>query len=80
MALYFVAFANALLIVMTLPRPPKVTGVATMIVCGGLVLLDYREDPGSFHRPVSRSKAVWIILTPIVSVVVVIVLGRNNLL
>jgi hypothetical protein len=79
-ALVIVALANVAVLVAPWPVSPRLTEIATMIVYFGFILLTYREDPASFHRQVSRSVALRILLAPVVFVVVVIVLGRNHLL
>jgi multisubunit Na+/H+ antiporter MnhB subunit len=72
-----VGLANVVLIVATLPRPPKLTGMVTFVVCGGSVLLAYREDPASFHREVSRTEALRVILALVVGVGIITVLGMT---
>ena len=74
------ALPNAGLIVATWPRSPKLTGLVTFIVCGGSVLLAYRENPASFHREVGRTEALRIIFAPIIAVGILILLGLNHLL
>lgn len=79
-ALYAVALANAVLIATSWPRPSKLTELGTLIVCGGAVLLAYRENPASFHRRVGRMEALRILLAPIAGVGIVILLATNHLL
>jgi hypothetical protein len=40
----------------------------------------HREDPASFHRRVSRTEALRLLLVPVILVGVVILLGMNHLL
>lgn len=71
-ALYLVTLANILLIVVDWPHRSKLTGVATMILCGGYFVLAYREDPARFHRRVSSAEAARMILAPLVFVGIVV--------
>lgn len=79
-ALYAVALANVVLIAATWPRPSKLTEFGVLIVCGGVVLLAYRENPASFHRRVGRMEALRILLGPIAAVGIMILLATNHLL
>jgi hypothetical protein len=66
-ALRLFALANIGLIAANWPRSSKLTGFATMIVCGGAFLPAYREQPARFHRRVGRTEAIGIILAPLIS-------------
>lgn len=79
-ALRLFALANIGLIVANWPRSSKLTGFATMIICGGTFLLAYREQPARFHRRVGRTEAIKIILAPLVLLGIFILLARINVL
>jgi hypothetical protein len=79
-ALYLVALANIVLVAVDWPHPSKLTEIATMIVCGGWVMLAYREDPARFHRRVSHAEAVKMILAPVIFVGVIVGLAETHLL
>lgn len=78
--LYLIALANIVLIAMSWPHPPNLTEVATLIVCGGAVLLAYREQPTRFHRRVRRREAITIILTPLVILSIIVLLAKTHVL
>jgi hypothetical protein len=78
--LYLVAFANVMLIAMSWPDPTKLTELATLIVCGGSVVLAYREEPARFHRRVHRTEAITTILAPVVILSVMVLLAKTHLL
>jgi hypothetical protein len=77
-ALCIVVLVNVVLLLAPWQIPRKPIEIVMMFVCGGIIVLAYREEPASFHRQVSRSEALWTILVPVIAVLVVIVLGRNN--
>jgi hypothetical protein len=79
-ALYVVALANAGFIVASWPRPPKLMELGTIIVCGGSVLLAYRENPAPFHRHVSPSEAARILVGLVVVLGAMILLTTTDLL
>lgn len=78
--LYLVALTNIVLIAMSWPHPSKFAGIGTMIVCGGSVILAYREDPTRFHRRVGGTEALRMILASLVFIGIVILLSRTHLI
>ena len=79
-ALRLIALADIGLVVANWPRSSKLTGFGTMIVCGGYLLLSYREQPVYFHRRVDRTEAIKMILAPLTFLGIVILLSITNVL
>ncbi len=79
-ALYVVALANVGLIAVSWPRAPKLTEIATLTVCGGAVLLTYREDPAQFHRRVGRAEAARMLLLPVLMIGATVLVATTHLL
>jgi uncharacterized membrane protein len=67
--LYLVAAANLAVVAVTWPAVPRTpVNIGTLVVCGGGVLLAYRDNPARFHRPVGRGEAVRALMVPVVIV------------
>ena len=79
-ALYVIALANIVLIAANWPHTPRLINLGTLVVCGGALLLAYRENPASFHRRVSHTEALRLLLVPVALLGVIILLGMTHLI